>query len=111
MQKSDLTTRILRELHKRYQVGDVVSTRSIMEHLNHQYSSLLSTLRAIEGSGYIEQVEDTTNWLFKAKDRSMTCCVCSKYAPKQCPGCKGPFCEDCYEMHYCPCASRSGGLA
>lgn len=98
---SELAARIIRVLHENYLVGETLTESSIMSLLGKYGGGLAAfdaAMQELASYGHVQYVV-TDVWQILAFDRSTTCAVCGKYAPKYCPGCKGPFCEPHYEAH------------
>lgn len=100
-QNAELVERILRKMHEFYQIGVFFSDGAMAGLLGDDSVTpvdLHATLLYIAECGYIRKHEGQS-WEVLAFDKSTTCAVCGKYAPKYCPGCRARFCAEHYEAH------------
>lgn len=97
---SELMERILRVLHQNHQIADVVGMARIGNLLDYQFHphDYDKAMRELASMGYVA-ARPGAMWAILAFDKSMSCAVCGKYAPKTCPGCKHVFCGEHYGAH------------
>lgn len=97
---NELTLRIMRRIHEFYQIGNFFSEDVLHNWLGEDVGlpDIQASLADLQSYGYVKQHIGPA-WEVVAFDKSMSCAVCGKYAPKHCPGCKHVFCGEHYEAH------------